>query len=951
MTSFDRMLAATAVIALLAMGSVPSPSFAKSPMPGAVAAARPVVFERNDGQTDARARFVARAAGFRLFVAGDAISIGLATPSGQHAVRIDFDGASRSAAVSGEQPLAGRVNYLRGANPESFVTGVPTFGAVRIQDLYPGIDVIAYGRDGEIEYDFVVAPGADASALRLRLSGGGPIAIDSDGDLVVTTPGGQLRHRRPVAFEIASGIRTAVPARFRIVGTDRIAFDVARRDPSASLVIDPVLSYSAYVAGGGDESGAGVTVDAAGNAYLAGGTSSLDFPATAGTVSPAPIGAADGFVAKVAPDGASYVFCTYIGGIGDDGVARVIADAAGNLYLCGGTASTDFPTTAGAFDTSYGGGAFDGFAAKLAPGGASIVYSTFLGGSGDDGIASIADDASGNAYLTGGATSANYPTTPGAFDTSNQSLVGLPDAVVTKLNAAGSALVYSTFLGAAFNLDGGTSIAVDAGGFAYVGGATNGGFPTKGGSFDTSFNGGSFDGFVTKVNATGSDLVYSTYLGGSDEDYVFGLAIDGSGNAYVTGYTPSTNFPTTGGAFQPAIGGGFDAYVSKLNATGGGLTYSSFIGGSGNEGLSSNGGTELQIAGGIAVDGAGNAYVTGFTDSADFPVVAAWQRARAGGFDAFVAKVNAAGSSKIYASYLGGALEERGLGIAVTAGGDAFVTGFTVSQNFPTTAGAVRTTPGGNGLSDGFIARIGAGPGDTPGIYIPSSGAFFLRNSNSPGAAVSVFTFGPATAGYVPVAGDWDGNGTTTIGIYDPATGAFFLKNSDSNGPADVVFNYGPGGAGISPVAGDWNGDGTDTIGIYSASTGAFFLRNTNDSGAADVVLNFGPGGLDYSPLAGDWNGDGTDTIGIYSTSTGVFFLRNVNAPGGADLAFNFGPGGAAILPLVGDWNADGTDTVGIYGVTTGAWFLRNSNAGGAADVVFIYGPAGATPIAGHWGG
>lgn len=946
------LLAIAAVFTLVMSGYSSQPAIASlAPVTApSVAGARPVVFERNDGQTDARARFVARASGYRLFVTSDALTFGLSTPSGQHAVRLNFAGATPSATVQGERALGGRVNYLRGTDPGAFVTGVPTFGAVRVAGIYPGVDAVIDGRDGAIEYDFVLAPGADASLIRLATSGIDSARIDANGDLVLSTPAGDLRQRRPLAFEVAGGVRTPVPSRFRLSDDHVVGFDVSRRDPSASLVIDPVLSFSAYVAGGGDESGAGVTVDAAGSAYLVGGSSSLDFPTTVGTISQTLAGSTDGFVAKLTPDGSGYAFSTYLGGIADEGIARAVVDSTGNIYVCGGTASTNFPTTAGAFDTTFSGGSFDGFVAKLAPGAASILYSTYLGGSGDDGAASIAVDSGGNAYITGGSTSSNYPTTPGAFDTSNISLVGLPDAIVTKINPTGTALVYSTYLGAAFNLEAGAAIAVDSSGFAYVGGATNGGFPTKSGSFDTSFNGGSFDGFITKVNTTGTDLVYSTYLGGSDEDYVFGLAIDGSGNAYATGFTPSANFPVLN-AFQPTIGGGFDSYVSKLNTAGSALVYSSFLGGSGNEGLTSNGGMDLQLAGGIAVDSTGNAYLTGFTDSIDFPVVAAWQKARAGGFDAFVAKVNASGSAKVYASYLGGALEERGLGIAVNTAGEAFVTGFTLSTNFPTTAGAVRTIPGGNALSDGFVVKIGSGPGDTPGIYIPSSGAFFLRTSNSPGPAVSVFTFGPSSAGFVPLAGDWDGNGTTTIGIYDPVTGAFFLKNSDSNGAADLVFNFGPGGADIVPIIGDWNGDGTDTIGIYATSTGSFFLRNTNDPGAADVVFNFGPGGLEFSPLAGDWNGDGVDTIGIYGTSSGVFFLRNVNAPGGADLAFNFGPGGATILPLVGDWNADGSDTIGIYGVTTGAWFLRNSNAGGGADLVFSYGPAGATPIAGHWGG
>ncbi|MBK6315247.1 MAG: SBBP repeat-containing protein [Blastocatellia bacterium] len=685
-----RWPATIAVVALLVPGCFPQPSLANT-VP-TVSKERQVVFERNDGQTDSRARFVARARGYRVFVTPDSLAIGLATSSGQHAVRLAFGGASATATVHGERPLAGRVNYLRGSDPKAFVTGVPTFGGVRISGVYPGIDAVVYGRDGDVEYDFVVAPGTDASAIRLELSGIDSATIDANGDLVLSTPAGELRQRRPVAYETTGDVRTPVASRFQISGDHIVTFEVTRRDPSSTLFIDPVLSYSAYVAGGGDESGAGITVDAAGSAYLAGGSSSLDFPTTAGTISQTLAGSTDGFVAKLTPDGSGYAFSTYVGGIADEGIARAVVDAAGNIYICGGTASTDFPTTIGAFDTSFSGGSFDGFVAKLAPGAASILYSSYLGGSGDDGAASIAIDSGGNAYITGGSTSSNYPTTPGAFDTSNISLVGLPDAIVTKINPTGTALVYSTYLGAAFNLEAGAAIAVDSSGFAYVGGATNGGCPTKAGSFDTSFNGGSFDGFISKVNTTGTDLVYSTYLGGSDEDYVFSLAIDGSGNAYATGFTPSANFPVLN-AFQPAIGGGFDAYVTKLNTAGSALVYSSYLGGTGNEGLTSAGGTELQIAGGIAVDGTGNAYLTGFTDSIDFPVVAAWQPARAGGFDAFVVKVNAAGSAKVYASYLGGALEERGLGIAVDSAGAAYVTGFTVSTNFPTTAGAVRTVP------------------------------------------------------------------------------------------------------------------------------------------------------------------------------------------------------------------------------------------------------------------
>ena len=238
---------------------------------------------------------------------------------------------------------------------------------------------------------------------------------------------------------------------------------------------------------------------------------------------------------------------------------------------------------------------------------------------------------------------------------------------------------------------------------------------------------------------------------------------------------------------------------------------------------------------------------------------------------------------------------------------------------------------------------------DTVGIYVPSSGAWFLHNDNSGGAADVVFTYGPSSSTFVSIVGDWDGDGIETVGLYDPATGAFFLRNSNTPGPADIVFTFGAGGQGYVPLAGDWNGDGIDTIGLYLPSTGTFFLKNGNSPGAADLAFPFGSPGGGFVPLAGDWNGDGVDTIGLYQTATGNFFLKNTNAAGAGDLAFNYGP--ANSTPVVGDWNNDGLVTIGIYVPATGAWFLRNSNSPGAADLVFVYGPPNVVPVTGDWNG
>lgn len=275
--------------------------------------------------------------------------------------------------------------------------------------------------------------------------------------------------------------------------------------------------------------------------------------------------------------------------------------------------------------------------------------------------------------------------------------------------------------------------------------------------------------------------------------------------------------------------------------------------------------------------------------------------------------------------------------------------GFTMSYN-PAGLGpgthsltvAVFDTSGNRTLLGG--AAAGA---DTVGIFIPASGAYFLRNSNSSGGADLVFTYGPPASTLVPLSGDWDGDGLETIGLYDPTTGAFFLRNSNSPGGADLVFTFGPGGLGWRPVIGDWNADGTDTVGLYAPSSGTFFLKNTNSNGAADLVFGYGP--ANSTPVVGDWNGDGRDTVGVYIPGTGSWFLRNSNSPGAADVVFNYGPAGAA--PITGDWNNDGTDTVGVYTSAGGAWFLRNSNTPGGADLVFTYGPPDVTPIVGDWNG
>jgi hypothetical protein len=909
----------------------------------------PIAFEPNVGQKDGNIRFSARASGYVLDLTPneDVFALGRGSE-----VRVRFEGSAGARRFEGDDELPGRSNYFVGNDPTTWRANVPTYANVVARDVYPGIDAVYRSESGALEYDFRVAPGGDAHQIVLAIRGARRLEVNSDGDLVVETESGALRQRRPLAYQDVDGVRRMIPVRFTVDSDARIRFRLGAYDTSKPVTIDPVVSFSSYLGGSGTDGVAGVTVDAQGNAYLVGGTDSSNFPTTPGVLQPTYSGSlSDAFVTKIDAAGTAVLYSTYLGGSGDDAVARVTVDASGNAYLVGGTSSTNFPTTPGALQTSFRGGSFDGFVTKLNATGSALLASTYLGGGGDEGVAAIALDATGNMFVTGAATSTNFPTTPGAFDTSGGNFLGIPDAFVTKLNASATGLVYSTYAGASFNLDGGVAIAVNAAGNAFVAGATNGGFPTTGGAFQPNSR-GNFDGFALELNPAGSALVYSTYVGGSGEDYCFGLALDGSNNVYLTGYTDSTNFPLAS-PLQASLAGGFDAFVTKVNPSGSALVYSTYIGGSGNEGLSSNGGPELQIAGAIAVDSAGNALVTGFTDSTDFPTVGAFQPTNGGGFDAWVAKVAPTGASLAYASYLGGSLEERGLGIAVDGAGDAVVSGLTFSTNFPTTPGAFQPTGGGGtDVTDGFVVKISsAGSTDTPGIYIGSTGGWFLRNSNSNGNADTLFGYGPAGDGLIALSGDWDGDGDDTPGLYNPATAAFFLKNSSAGGPADITIVYGPGNAGFVPLVGDWDGDGDDTVGVFDPVTSAFFLRNSNTNGNADILFGFGPPNGGHLPLAGDWDGNGTDTPGIYNRTTGTFFLKNSSAGGPADLAFSFGPAGVQWVPLVGDWDGAGGDTIGLYDPASAGWFLRNSNTSGIADVLFVYGPPNSVPLAGDWDG
>ncbi len=668
-----------------------------------------------------------------------------------------------------------------------------------------------------------------------------------------------------------------------------------------------------------------------GSIYVAGVTGSVNFPRTPGGVDLDTDTGFSGFIVRLDSSGQTLLWSTVVGGSSDDTVDAIARAPDGDVIVTGSTFSGDFPTSANCLDSTYA-GSRDAFLLRLSADGILLRYGTYLGGVGDDYGTSIAIDSTGAAYVTGSTTSTDFPTTPGAYDTTDSGFSY--EAFVSKLDSTGSTLLYSTYLGGS-NAENGIAIAVDGLGSAAVVGQTNStNFPTTAGAYSTVHS-GAFDLFVTRLNATGTAAVFSTFLGDSGSEQPGGIVIDSLDNVVVSGATNSTTFPTTPGAFDTSFNGGFvDGFVTGLNATGSQLAFSTFYGGS-----------DVDVCTGLARDSFGNLWACGWSVSANLPLSSnAYDSTASGGQDGFVVALDAACASISYATVAGGVNNDVFNALSIDANNAVTLVGLTTSRGF---------APAGFGFDDGnsaWIVRL-VRAADTPALYVPSSGAWFPRFVNASGPASLVFSYGAGGSGLVPLAGNWDGTGGDSPGLYDPSTGAFFLRNSSSPGPADVVFTFGPGGPDFVPLAGDWDGDGTDTIGIYSLTSGAFFLRNANAGGPADLVFTFGPGGAGFTPVVGDWNGDGTETIGIYQTASGAFFLRNANASGGADLVFTFGSGGAGVVPVTGDWNGDGTDTVGVVLQASGFFFLRDSNSAGPANHAFGYGAGSETPVVGNWAG
>jgi Bacterial Ig-like domain (group 3)/Beta-propeller repeat len=670
----------------------------------------PLSFEANRGQTDSRVRFVSRSAGYTLFLTGDEAVLalsgnttnkdkstivghlapkpGIAARKDGSVLRMRLRNANPSAKVTGTGELAGTSNYFIGNDPEKWRNNVPTYAKVQYEGIYSGIDLVYYGNQRQLEYDFIVAPGADPRRILFDVDGAKEIRRDAQGGLVFSMKTGEdeIRWHKPRVYQKTNGARHEITAHYSVTGTNRVGFELAKYDARRPLYIDPLV-YSTYLGGSDDDLGESIAVDSAGNAYITGYTRSTNFP----TMNPVqPVyggGSTDAFIVKINAAGSALVYSTYLGGSDIDSGSSIAVDSAGNAYVTGYTYSTDFPSI-NALQPTFGGGTVDAFVAEINSSGSALIYSTYLGGSGDDLGNGIAVDSAGNAYVTGGA-GVGFPLVNALQSTFGG---GYSDAFVAKISAEGSALVYSTYLGGSAQ-DDGNGIAVDNMGNAYLCGTTaSADFPTMA-PLQSTYGGGEYDGFVAKINPMGSVLIYSTYLGGSGFDVSIKIALDSSANAYVTGQTDSTNFPITPDAYQATCvqcaNESTATSVSEINAAGSALAYSTYLGGS-----------DVGAGEGIAVDGMGNAYVTGQANS-----------------QAFVTELNSTGTASVYSIELAGDRTGSGMGIAVDGSGNTYVTGQTNSTNFPTMNPFQAANGGG---IDAFVTKISFAPTTTALISFPN---------------------------------------------------------------------------------------------------------------------------------------------------------------------------------------------------------------------------------------
>ncbi|MEN6605243.1 MAG: SBBP repeat-containing protein [Bryobacteraceae bacterium] len=877
--------------AALGLAAVPPSHSAALPnlIPGVRASAAafyqelPLAFEPNMGQAGPGVQFLARGPGYAIFLSPGEVAI--QRRDGPY-MRLRFGGANGSAKPAGRNPLPGRSNYFTGTSTRDWKTGVPRYARVHIEEVYPGIAVEFYGSPRNLEFDFVVAPGADPGRIRLVYDGLDGMETAPDGALILRTADCTVEQKRPGVFQEIRGVRHVVEAFYSRTSPNEVAVSVGPYDKRSELRIDPVLVYSSYLGGdtavtGGSDYARAVAVDASGNVYVAGGTQSNAYPTTDGALSRTFGGSSDAFVTKFNASG-TVQYSTYLGTSSADEAYAIAVDAGGNAYIAGYTDSTKVPVTTDAYQKTSRGGR-EGFVAKLAPDGRSLVYATYIGGSTTDEIRGLALAASGEVWVTGRTFSSDFPVTPNAPQTAN---AGAPDSFLSKLDANGRMLLFSTF-GGGTAYDEGTAVAVDSAGNAYVTGYTwSTGFPVTANAYRKTVQ--FVDAFVTKFSSAGA-LVYSTLVGGYSSDYGLAIAVDAGGNAFVAGRTASNDLPVTYSATQMPAGagplqgsrllqdvlaslksGGFggneDGFVMVLNQDGSALLKGCYLGGEGRD-----------SANAIALSASGDVYVTGDTQSKDFPVTAdATQKTFAGGLsDGFLVRLNASDLGRTYSTFFGGSRDDAILAVAVDSSGKAHTAGSTSSMDFPATASlmpAGQRTAG----TDAFVAKwqtdnpkpaytilMGGGGGSTNeealDIALDVAGNVYLTGR-------TFSTNFPVTSGAIQSAPGGGEQGDAFITKLDPQAktliySTYFGGQNDDYGKAIAVDS-----SGAAYVVG------------YTMSSGlpkAVNLNGTYNTGSFVLKLNPQGDNIEYLSILG---GNGTVIgYGISVDSSGSAYIAGTS--------------------------------------------------------------------------
>jgi hypothetical protein len=873
----------------------------------------PLFFAANQGQADPRVRAIAEGPGIQAWFE----DAGIVLRQRSAVTRMDFEGASPHPVVSLSRPIGASARYLRGTKR----TSVAMFGEVRYAGLWPGVEAIFREENGGVKSEYRVSPGADIGRIRLRFQD--PVEIAPDGGLIARGRLGEYREDKPVLFEERSGARIPVTGRFVQLAPHVMGFEADWKG-NGSLVIDPSVQFSGYFGGTAQDNITAVAVNSAYSVIVAGYSNSVDLPATAGARQRNG-GGVDAFVAAFSPGSGDLLYCTYLGGYGDDRAFGIAVDADNNVYVTGWTSSRNFPLLKPL--QSRLNGARDAFVTKLNAAGDALLYSTYLGGSGVDFANAIAVDSAHQAVIAGDTTSFNLPVTAGAFQRSSG---GGQDTFVARLTADGAALSFLTYFGGN-NTDHASAVAIDPTGPIVMGGGTlSRNLPVESAAQPSS--GGGQDGFVTKFNDSATGLIFSTYLGGSSgspglPEQVNGLVVGPSRNPVVAGTTSSADFPSTGNAYQQAYGGGqTDGFLTKLNANTGAIMVSTFYGGSSNDGINA-----------LSEDLIGRLYFTGVTLSIDLPLKNAVQTAPAGGafgsMEAFAGTMNAGMNQLTFATYLGGAGSDAGKAIAVDSMTSFVVGGQTSSPDFPASGGSLKSNP--TQVLSSFLAKFAPdwtlSVADGPNVTIDSS------HVDAYGGLVTSVSYGQP--GDIPVAGDWTGSGVKQAGVFRDGTWILDTNGDGVLDAGDQVVAFGQ--AGDIPVVGDWTGSGRVKLGLFRA--GAFILDLSGHlsgvaTGVPDAAFSFGqPTDI---PVVGDWNGSGISKVGVFRNGAWLIDYNGDHLFNGLDKTYRYGQAGD--IPVTGNWDSNGITRLGVY--RDGYWILNyiGTNILGLPGLTELYIPFGA---------